>query len=69
MKTSYIYTILIKKVVHTSTRKSPFETCFGYFPQSPLDIEYGQHVGVREDFMRDGLKEEKNVENIKKIHL
>jgi len=28
--------------LHYSTDKSPFETCFGYFPPSPLDTVYGK---------------------------
>jgi hypothetical protein len=35
--------------VHTSICKSPFETCFGYFPPSPLDVVYGNQGGVSED--------------------
>jgi hypothetical protein len=55
------------RVVQTSTGKSPFETCFGYFPPSPLDFVYGQHIGVSEGLTRDALKEE--IEKIRKIHL
>jgi hypothetical protein len=55
-------------VVHTSTGKSPFENCFGYFLPSPLDVVYGQQ-GVREDTMGEALKVEKFVENIRKIYL
>jgi hypothetical protein len=29
------------KVVHTSTSKSPFETCFGYLTPLFLDLVYG----------------------------
>jgi hypothetical protein len=54
---------------HTSIGKSPFETCFGYFPPSPLDVVYGQKGGVRGDLTRDALKEKKIVENIRNIHL
>ena len=54
------------KVVHTSTSKSPFETCFGYFPLSPLDVVYGQQGGVRKDLTRDALRAEKIVEKIRK---
>jgi hypothetical protein len=43
--------------VHTSTSKSHFETCFGYFPPSPLDVAYGKQRGVREDLTGDALKE------------
>jgi hypothetical protein len=56
------------RAVHPYTDKSPFETCFGYFPPSPLDVVYGQQ-GVREDLTRDALKVEKFVEKIKQIHL
>jgi hypothetical protein len=62
--TQYSY----NRLVHTSTSKSPFETFFGYFPPSPLDVVYGQQGGDREDLIRDALQEEKLVENIKKIH-
>jgi hypothetical protein len=53
------------RAVHTSTGKSPLETCFGYFPPSPLDVVYEQQRGVREDLIGDALKKEKNVEKIK----
>ena len=26
------------QAMHSSTQRSPFETCYGYFPRSPLDI-------------------------------
>ena len=57
------------RVVHTSTRKSPFETCFGYFPPSPLDILYGQQRGVREYLTGDALMTEKIIDKIRQIHL
>ena len=38
-----------ERAIHSSTHKSPFETCFGYFPKTLLDfvsgkdtVEYGQ---------------------------
>jgi hypothetical protein len=43
--------------IHISTGKSPFETCFGYFPPSLLDVVYGKQGGVREELMGDALKE------------
>jgi hypothetical protein len=46
-----------------------FETCFGYFSPSPLDVVYGQQGGGREDIMGEALKVEKFVENIRQIHL
>jgi hypothetical protein len=36
--------------------KSPFETCFGYFPPSPLDVLYGKQEGVREDLIGYALR-------------
>lgn len=56
------------RVVHTSRGDSPFETFFGYFPLSPLDIAYGKQV-VREDIIGDDLRDEKIIEKIRKIHL
>jgi hypothetical protein len=56
------------RAVHTYTSKSPFETCFEYFPPSPLYVVYGKQGGVREELTGDALKEEKNVEKIRKIH-
>ena len=53
------------RAVHTFISKSPFETFFGYFPPSPLDVVYEQQRGVREHLTRDALKKEKNVEKIK----
>jgi hypothetical protein len=57
------------RAVHTSTSKSPFETCFGYFPPSPLDVVYGQQSEVKEDLTGDALRAEKFVEMIRQIHL
>jgi hypothetical protein len=42
--------------IHTSSGKSPFANCFGYFPPSPFDVVYGQQGGVREDLIGDALK-------------
>ena len=53
--------------VLTYTSKSSFETCFGYFTPSPLDITYGQHGG-REDLIGDALRVDKFVEKIWYIH-
>jgi hypothetical protein len=35
-------------IVYTSISKSPFETCFGHFLPSHLDVVYVQQGGVRE---------------------
>jgi hypothetical protein len=56
------------RVVHTSTGKSHFETFFGYFSPSPLDVVYVQQGGVREDIIGEYLKVEKFIEKIRKIH-
>jgi hypothetical protein len=55
-------------VIHTSTSKSPFETFFGYFSPSPLDVAYGIQRGVREDITKESLKIENFVEKIRQIH-
>jgi hypothetical protein len=46
--------------VHSSSSKSPFETCFGYLPPLPLDVVYGKQGKVREDLTRDALRVEKH---------
>jgi hypothetical protein len=30
------------RAIHSSTQKSPFKTCFGYLPKSPLDFVFGK---------------------------
>ena len=45
--------------IHIYTGNSPFETCFGYFPPSPLDDLYGKQGGTMEGLIGDSLKEEK----------
>jgi hypothetical protein len=29
-----------------STQRSPFETCLGYLPKSPLDFVFGKYIAV-----------------------
>jgi len=53
-----------KRVVHTSTSKSPLETSLGYFPPSFLDIAYQQRR-MGEDLTGDALRVGKIVENIR----
>jgi hypothetical protein len=54
----YVYNSY-NKAIHTYIGKSPFETHFGCFPPSPLDIVHGQEGGVREDLIEDALREKK----------
>ena len=28
--------------VHSSMKRSPFETCFGYLPKTPMDFSFGK---------------------------
>ena len=30
------------RAMDSSTQSLPFETCFGYFPKTPLDLTYGR---------------------------
>ena len=32
------------RAIHSSTQKSPFETCLGYLPKSPLDFVFGKDL-------------------------
>jgi hypothetical protein len=47
---------LYNRSIHTSTGKSPFETFFGYFPPSHLDVVHGLEGVVRKDLTGDALK-------------
>ena len=52
------------KAIRSSTQKSPFETCFGYFPKSPLDFDF------RKDTMEYGKVDvDKPWNFIYKIHI
>jgi hypothetical protein len=56
-------------IVHASTSKSPFETCFGYFTPFPLNVVYGQQGRVGEDTTREALKDKMFFDKIRSIHL
>lgn len=55
------------RTLHSLTNNSPFETCFGYLPKSPMDFMF------REDEEVDGHRKDnrvlKFIENIQKIHV
>jgi hypothetical protein len=48
--------------IHSSTMRSPFETCFGYFPRSPLDLSIGKDSV--EDGCNDPNKDKKFIQEI-----
>jgi hypothetical protein len=31
---------------HSSTQRSPFETCLGYLPKSPLNFVFGKYIAT-----------------------
>ena len=37
------------RAIHSSTKRSPFETCFGYLPKSPLDFIFDKDSIVDEN--------------------
>lgn len=51
---------------HYSIQRSPFETCFGFTPKSPLDFVFGKDIEV--DGHSDVEKETKFIEQIQGIH-
>ena len=51
---------------HSSTQRSPFETCFGFTPRSPLDFLFGKDIAV--DGHSDVDKATKFIEQIQEIH-
>eukprot|EP00253_Pinus_taeda_P033536 PITA_33536 len=51
---------------HSSTQRSPFETCFGFIPRSPLDFVFGKDTMV--DRHNNVDKETRFIEQIQEIH-
>ena len=51
---------------HFSTQRSPFETCFGFIPRSPLDFVFGKDTTV--DGHSDVDKATRSIEQIQEIH-
>ncbi len=54
------------KALHSSTKSSPFETCFGYLPKTPLSLNFG-----KEDDFTEGSDEDKAnkfIQRIQQIH-
>jgi hypothetical protein len=37
------------QALHSSTKSSPFKTCFGYLTKVPLDLMYGRDADVNEE--------------------
>ena len=51
---------------NSSTQRSPFETCFGFTPKSPLDFVFGKDIAV--DGHNDVDKATKFIQQIQEIH-
>ena len=51
---------------HSSTQRSPFKTCFGFTPRSPLDFVFGKDIVV--DGHSDVDMATKFIEQIQEIH-
>jgi hypothetical protein len=54
------------RAIHSSTQKSPFETCFGYLPKSPLDFIFGKDTVECEEV--DANKARRFIQQIQVIH-
>lgn len=54
------------QALHSSTGISPFETCFGYLPKSPMDFLFGEEA--QEDEHGNVNKRIKFIQRIDKIH-
>jgi hypothetical protein len=54
------------RALHSSTQSSPFETCFGYLPKTPLDLTFGKYVDSSEQ--RDEDKACKFIQRIQQVH-
>ena len=55
-----------KRAIHSSTKRSPFETCFGYLPKSPLDFIFDKDSIVDEN--SNEIKAMKFIERIQLVH-
>ena len=51
---------------HSSTQRSPFETCFNFTPRPPLDFVFGK--GIMVDGHSDVDKATRFIEQIQEIH-
>ena len=51
---------------HSSTQRSPFETCFGFTPKTPSDFVFGKDIAI--DGQSDVEKATKFIEQIQEIH-
>jgi hypothetical protein len=54
------------RAIHSSTQKSPFETCFGYLPKSHLDFIFGKDTVECEHV--DADKARRFIQQIQVIH-
>jgi len=55
-----------KRAKHSSTQRSPFQTCFGFITRSPLDFVFGKDTVV--DGHNDVDKGMRFIEQIQEIH-
>ena len=54
------------RAMHSSTQSSPFETCFGYFPKTPLDLTYGREVDSSAS--KDEDKARRFIQRVQQVH-
>jgi hypothetical protein len=52
--------------MHSSTQRTPFEVCLGYFPKSPMDFSFGE--ASKEDGQDDTDKVERFIQRIQQVH-
>ena len=54
------------RAMHSSTQSSPFETCFGYLPKTPLDLTYGREVDSSAS--KDEYKARRFIQRVQQVH-
>jgi hypothetical protein len=52
--------------IHSSTQKTPFEVCLGYFPKSPMEFSFGE--ASQEDGQDDTDKAKRFIQKIQQVH-
>jgi hypothetical protein len=54
------------RAMHSSTQRTPFEVCLGYFPKSPMEFSFREEN--KEDEKNDTDKAKRFIQRIQQVH-